>query len=453
MTGLDSLRDALTGDVVAPGDPAWDDARQAFNLAADQRPALVVRAGAPADLAATVRHAAAHDLRVAPQGTGHGALSLGDLTDTILLRTGALAGVTVDPAARTARVEAGARWRDVAAAAGEHGLVGLHGMSGGVGVAGYTLGGGIGWLARRYGFASTHVRAFDVVTAAGDELRVDAEHEPDLFWALRGGGGGPVVVRALELDLFPLTTAFGGALMWPIEQAPAVVHAWREWAADLPDHVTPTLKLVRFPPLEVVPEPLRGRALVSAAFVTSGAVAEGEALAAPLRAVAPPYLDTLGEVPAPALGDLSGDPVDPVPGLGDSLMLGAFSAGAADAFLALAGPEADIPLVALEVRALGGALREPVADPGAAGAVDGGALVYGIGVPAGEESAAAVSATLATVREQLAPFAAGRGTLLTFAETDPGIRSAFPAATADRLAAVAAAHDPDGRLVGNHVAA
>ena len=369
--------------MVAPGDPDWDDARRAWNLAADQRPALVVRAGAPGDLAATVRHAAAHGLRVAPQGTGHGAMSLGDLSGTILLRTGALAGVTVDPGARTARVEAGARWRDVAAAAGEHGLVGLHGDVGRRRRRGLHA-------RRRHRLARApvrprvhHVRSFAVVTADGEERQVDAEHEPDLFWALRGGGGGPVVVRSLELDLFPLRTAFGGALMWPLEQAAEVVHAWREWVAGLPDHVTPTLKLLRFPPVPQVPEPLRGRALVSAAFVTTGDAAEGEALAAPLRAVAPPYLDLLREVPAPALGDLSGDPVDPSPGLGGSVMLDAFTAEAADAYLALAGPGADVPLVALEVRHLGGALREPVADPGAAGAVLGGAVVYGIGVPMG----------------------------------------------------------------------
>ena len=194
------LRAAVAGDVVAPSDPDWDAARQAWNLAADQRPAVVVRAAAPSDLAATVRFAAASGLRVAPQCTGHGAMSLGDLSDAILLRTAGLSGVDVDPSARTARVQAGARWRDVVAASGEHGLAGLHGMSGGVGVAGYTLGGGIGWFARREGFASTHVRSFDVVTADGEERHVDAEREPDLFWALRGGGGAPVVVGSIELS-------------------------------------------------------------------------------------------------------------------------------------------------------------------------------------------------------------------------------------------------------------
>ena len=453
MTDLDTLRAALAGDVVAPGDAAWDEARQAWNLAADQRPALVVRAGADDDLAATLRYAAANDLRVAPQGTGHGAMPLGDLSDAILLRTGGLTGVTVDPAARTARVRAGTLWRDVAAAAGEHGLVCLHGMSGGVGVAGYTLGGGLGWLARRHGFASTHVRSFEVVTAAGEALHVDAEHEPDLFWALRGGGGGPVVVRSLEFALFPLRAVYGGALMWPIEQAGEIVHAYRAWIAGLPDTVTSTIKLVRFPPFPQVPEPLRGRALVSVGLVSSGDVGEGDELVAPLRAIAPRYLDTLGEVPAPALGELAGDPVDPVPGLGATLLLDTFTAETADAYVELAGPGADIPLVALDIRHLGGALRRPQADPGAAGAVEAEAIVYGVGVPITEEVGAAIQATHAGVRERLAPWTAARRALLTFDEADGGLRGSFPPEVADRLARVQAAYDPDGRLLANHVAA
>ena len=358
------LRAAVAGDVVAPSDPDWDAARQAWNLAADQRPAVVVRAAAPSDLAATVRFAAASGLRVAPQCTGHGAMSLGDLSDAILLRTAGLSGVDVDPSARTARVQAGARWRDVVAASGEHGLAGLHGMSGGVGVAGYTLGGGIGWFARREGFASTHVRSFDVVTADGEERHVDAEREPDLFWALRGGGGAPVVVGSIELELFPLREAFAGALLWPIEQAGEIVHAYRTWIAAAPDTVTATLKLLRMPPIPDVPEPLRGRQLVAITLVFTGGAREGEELVAPLRAVAPPYLDTLAMLPATALPDVAGDPAGPLPGLGGSMLLDEFTAEAGDAYVELAGPGADIPLVALEIRYLGGALARPAEGSG-----------------------------------------------------------------------------------------
>ena len=230
----DLLRQAVSGEVIAQGEAGWDAASQAWNLTADQRPPLVVLAQSAADVAATVRFAAASGMRVAPQSTGHGATSMGDLAGTVLLKTSRLTAVAVDPATRTATVDAGALWNDVVAPAAEHGLVGLHGLSAAVGVAGYVLGGGIGWLTRRHGFASTHVRAFEAIGADGVARRVDATSDPELFWALRGGGGRPVVVTSFELELFELDEAFAGALMWPMESAETVVGAWREWIATVP---------------------------------------------------------------------------------------------------------------------------------------------------------------------------------------------------------------------------
>ena len=446
---VESLRAALAGDLVSPGDTGWDGARRAWNLVVDQRPALVVLAATPEDVTATVRFAAANDLRVAPQTTGHGATSLGDLTDAILLRTARLNGVTVDPGSRTAQVQAGACWRDVVAAAGTHGLVALHGFSPTVGVAGYTLAGGIGWLARRDGLASTHVRSFDVVTAVGSELLVDARREPDLFWALRGGGGGPVVVTSLELELFPLAEAFAGALLWPIEQASEVVHGYREWISTAPETVTSTVRLIRFPPLPELPDPLRGRALVSITLAFAGSEAEGRDLVDPLRAIAPPYLDTLAMLPATALGELSGDPPGPLPGIGLGVLVDSFSDEVAAAFVELAGPGVDSPLGMLEIRHLGGALRTPTADPGAAGAIMPEILVYGVGAPIAPEGGRAIERALAEVEERLAPWIATPRTLPTFDERGLGLRALFPASVADRLAAVATTYDPAGLFVAN----
>jgi hypothetical protein len=446
---VEPLRAAIAGEVVEPTDSEWDAARQAWNLVADQRPALVVLAAAPEDITATVRFAAANGLRVAAQSTGHGATSLADLAGTILLRTSRLNGVTVDPAARTAQVQAGASWRDVGAAAGEHGLVALHGFSGGVGVAGYTLGGGIGWLARRHGYASSHVRSFDVVTAVGNGLHVDPQREPDLFWALRGGGGGPVVVTSLELELFPLGEAFAGSLLWPIEQASEVVHAYREWTTGLPDTVTSTVRLMRFPPAPELPEPLRGRSLVSITLAFAGSESEGNAVVAPLRAIAPAYLDTLAMVPGSALGELSGDPPGPLPAIGNALLLEAFTAEVADAFVELAGPGVESPLTQLEIRQLGGALVKPTSDPGAAGALAAAILVYGVGVPVTPEVGKAIESALGAVEERLAPWIATPRSVLTFNERGRGIRELFPPAVADRLANVTAAYDPRGLFVAN----
>jgi FAD binding domain len=448
---LDPLRAAIAGDVVTPSDPGWDAARQAWNLVADQHPALVVLAATPEDITATVRFAAANDLRVAPQSTGHGAPSLGELAGTILLRTARLNGVTVDPEARTAQVQAGASWRDVVTAAGAHGLVALHGLSAGVGVAGYVLGGGLGWLARREGFASTHVRSFDVVTAVGNQLHVDAQREPDLHWALRGGGGGPVVVTALEIELFPLDEAFAGSLLWPLEQAGEIVNAYREWIAGVPDAVTSTIRLIRYPPMPEVPEPLRGRALVSITLAFTGTAAEGNELVAPLRAIAPAYLDTLAMVPGAVLGDIAGDPPGPLPGIGNAILLESFTPEVADAFVELAGPGVDSPLIQLEIRHLGGALKAPTSDPGAAGALAAEVIVYGVGMPVTPEVGRAIEAALAAVEERLAPWIATPRTVLTFDERGLGLRGLFPPAVADRLVNIAMAYDPNGLFVANQV--
>ena len=176
---LEALRAALAGQVFVPGGAGYEQARQGWNLAVDTRPAVVVEAGSAADVAQAVRYARAHGMRIAPQGTGHGAESLEPLDGAMLLRTTRMRKVRIDPATRTARAEAGAVWQDVTVPAAEHGLAALAGSSPDVGVTGYTLGGGLGWLARRYGLAANSVTAVELVTPDGDLVRADAGHEPD----------------------------------------------------------------------------------------------------------------------------------------------------------------------------------------------------------------------------------------------------------------------------------
>ena len=446
-----TLRTALTGEVIAEGEAGWEVARQAWNLTADQRPPLVVLAESERDIAATVRFAAANGLRVAPQSTGHGASSLGDLAGTILLRTSRLRAVAVDRAAPIATVQAGALWSDVVAPAAEQGLVGLHGMSGSVGVAGYVLGGGIGWLTRRHGFASTHVRAFEVVTADGETRRVDGASDAELFWALRGGGGGPVIVTSFELELFELRDAFAGALFWPIEQAESVVDAWREWISTVPNELTSTIKLLRFPPLPTVAERLRGRALVAVTLVFAGTGERGSELIAPLRALATPYIDTLGTVPGGALADVAGDPTSPTPALGHAALLDRIDRDQTDAFLELAGPGVETPLVSVEIRHLGGALRDSGPDPGCAGTLDSEGLIYSTAPVSSPQAEAAILAAQQEVAERTAPFSGPRDTILTFDEQRP-MRNAFAPGVAERLRALTMARDPDGLFVANHTA-
>ncbi|HEV2255123.1 MAG TPA: FAD-dependent oxidoreductase [Streptosporangiaceae bacterium] len=216
---LGALRAAVAGGVFSRGDHGYDQARRAWNLTADERPAVVVVAGSAADVVAAVRFARSRGMRIAPQGTGHGSVPLEPLAGAMLLRTARMRGVRIDPAARTARAEAGAVWQDVTVPAAEYGLAALAGSSPDVGVTGYTLGGGMGWLARRYGLAANSVTAAEVVTMDGRLRRADAGHEPDLLWAVKGGGGSVGVVTALQMRLYPVRELYAGALFFPLQRA------------------------------------------------------------------------------------------------------------------------------------------------------------------------------------------------------------------------------------------
>src|SRR6478609_39934 len=231
-----ALRAQLDGYIVLPDDADWDAARLAWNLAVDQHPAMVAFPESAADAAAVVAYAAENDLRVAMQGTGHGAAARGgELAGAILMKMERMRGIEIDAVNRTARVEAGVVWAEVAEAAGAYGLAALAGSSPDVGVVGYTLGGGLSWLGRRHGFACNRVSAIELVTAGGETRTVDAENDSDLFWALRGGGGGYAIVTALHIDLLEIPEVYGGALVFPAEVGEDAVRAYRDWAAGHPD--------------------------------------------------------------------------------------------------------------------------------------------------------------------------------------------------------------------------
>src|SRR6516162_3399626 len=344
---------SLDGKVVLPGDQRFDGARRAWNLAVDQRPAAVIFPESATEVAAAIGYAAERGLRVAAQGTGHNAGPLGSLADTVLLRTERMRGVQIDPVARTARAEAGVVWLDVVQAAAQHGLATLAGSSPDVGVTGYTLGGGLSFLGRRYGLAANNVTAAEVVTADGRWVRTDREHEPDLFWALRGGGGSFGVVTAIELELFPLNHAYAGVLFYPIERGSEVLHAWRDLthSDSVPDELTTVGRFLRLPPIPEIPEEVRGKSFVIVEAYHVGDPAHADELLAPLRALGP-VNDTIQTVPMPALSHLHMDPEQPVPGFGDGLMVAELPARAIDAFVEVAGQNARFPLLTVELRHL-----------------------------------------------------------------------------------------------------
>jgi FAD/FMN-containing dehydrogenase len=247
------LRAQIAGDIELPADEGWDAARQAWNLSVDQRPVAVALPESAEDVAAVVKFVADRGLRVAPQGTGHSAAPLGPLDETILIKTARMRGVEIDAEGRRARVLAGTLWGDVMPRAAEHGLAALAGSAKDVGVVGYTLGGGIGWLARSRGLAANSVLGVEAVTADGRIVHAHADSEPELFWAVRGGGGSFAVVNALEFTLHTIAEVYAGALFWPMDRAAEVLHAWRELIADAPRVLTSLGRLMQFPRFQTFP--------------------------------------------------------------------------------------------------------------------------------------------------------------------------------------------------------
>ena len=256
---LDTALPVLSGDIVAPGQPEWDLARRAWNLAADQRPALVAFPADAGDVLAIVEYARAVGLKLAPQGTGHNAAAIATLEDTILVSTQRMRGVEIDVEAQTARVQAGTLWLEVTEAATPHGLFPLSGSSPDVGVVGYTLGGGLSWLARKHGLAANSVTAIELVTPDGELVRATADDHADLFWALRGGGGNFGVVTAMEFRLFPYGEVYAGMFLWPYERHAELLRAWHAWTRTAPEEVTTSFRIIHFPPLPELPPFLSGR--------------------------------------------------------------------------------------------------------------------------------------------------------------------------------------------------
>jgi FAD binding domain len=442
------LHSSIAGDVFVPGDEGYDQARQAWNLATDQRPSAVVFAESVADVVRAVRFARSQAMRIAPQATGHGSPPLERLEGAMLLKTSRMRGVDIYPSTRTARVEAGAEWRDVTVPAGEHGLAALAGSSPNVGVTGYTLGGGIGWLARRYGLAANSVTAVEIVTPDGRLARADAEHEPELFWAVRGGGGSVGVVTALEMTLYPVRELYAGALFFPIQRSREVLQAWREWTDTVPDEVTSVGRILHFPPLPDVPEPVRGRAfaIVEAAYV--GDAPAGAELTRPLRELGP-ELDTFATIPAPALQRLHMDPEQPVPGMADGELLADAPAGAIDALVALIGPDADSPLVGIELRHLGGALAREAPGGGAQARIDAKYAMLASGLTPTPELGAAVRAHVQAAKDAFTPWRADYD-YYNFAETSAEAHALLPRDAYLRLRLIKATYDPDQAMVSAH---
>jgi len=448
-TTNDRIARRVRGPLLTAGDDGYDDERLGYDRSVEHRPAMIVGATSADDVVAAVRIARERDLAICVQATGHGACLPAD--GAMLITTRRMTGVRVDREAATATVGAGVRWERVIAEAAVVGLAPLSGSAPFVGAVGYTLGGGLGVLARRYGYAADHVRSFDLVTADAQLLHVTPDDHADLFWGLRGGKDNFGVVTAMTVDLFPVVTLYGGGLFFGADDAASIVNAYVAWTTTVPDEMTSSIALARFPDVDALPEPLRGRFVVHARVAYCGPADAGERLIAPLRAAGRPILDTVAEIPYTASGTIHNDPPEPGAAYGETRLLRELDERAVDALLAAAGPQADAPDV-LELRHLGGALTGPPAIPNAIGHRDAAFTLFSVSVAA-PERIDALGAANAALFDALGPWDHG-GVFINFLagahSAGEPVRNAYEPADYERLRALKSTHDPGNVFRLNH---
>jgi FAD/FMN-containing dehydrogenase len=412
-----------------PGTPGYREATAVYDLFAPVQPDEAVIADSVSSVAAAITRARSRGLSVEVISTGHGSSIADRMSGVLLVRTVPSGPVEIDPQTRRARIPAGTRWGAVVEAAAQYGLGAVHGSSPDVGAVGYLLRGGLSFYGRRFGLAVNSLRAVELVAADGQLHRVDADHGPSLFWAIRGGGGGFGVVTAVEIELFDAAGVWTGADCWAVSDAGPLLDAWTAWAKTAPREVTTSFRILRLPPLPGVPEPLThgpvvcldGAALATTSAEVPDVSAKVDDLLGRMRAVATPLLATWRAATTLDVRKTHLDPLDPLPAVSDHMVLRDLDEDGQRAFLSTADAASRSPLVSSELRQLGGALADEVADGGAVNHLDGAYCYYPLAVPADEGQAAAMERYLTQARAALAPWDTG-SVVPTFVEdrANPG---------------------------------
>ncbi|MFG2292337.1 FAD-binding oxidoreductase [Streptomyces sp. NPDC048603] len=450
MSEFASLVPRVQGVVLLPGQEGFEEERAGFQRALVHRPDVIVGAASARDVAAAVEFATVRGLPVAVQATGHG-LSVA-MDGGVLVSTRRMDGLRVDAPARTVRLEAGVRWEQVTAEAARHGLAPLSGSAPHVGAVSYVLGGGLPLLGRTHGYAADHVRALEVVTADARIRQVTPDSDPDLFWALLGGRDNFGIVTALDMALVPQSRLYGGGLYFDAPHAADVLDAWRRWTATVPDTMNSSLALMPVPDAPALPEPLRGRYVAHVRIAHTGGAEEGEALIAPLRAVAPRLLDTVAEMPYTASGSIHHDRKEPVAFASDDAMLSGLTASDVRTVLDTAGPGAPVPCI-VELRHLGGALAYRKGSPNAVGHRDAQYMLFVLSPLVGPFTPEKVRPVHRALFDGLAPRTLGRFLNFMGSGENAGpeqVRSAYDADDHARLVRLKAVHDPSNTFRVNY---
>jgi len=433
----------FTGPIFRPGDAGYDEEISGFQTAYTHRPALIVGAAGAEDVRLAVEYAAREGLPVAVQATGHG-LSVAAGQNGVLISTRRLTDVRIDPEARTARIGAGVRAGALIEAAAAHGLAPLNGSSPSVGVVGYTLGGGVGLLARQFGYAADHVRAIELVTADATARRLEPGDE--LFGAALGTGGNFGVVTALEIELLPVAAVYGGQMVFDTPLIDDALEAWRRLTAAAPDELTSSVTMIGFPDLPQLPPPLRGRYVASFRIAYNGPAEEGERLVAPLRAVGDRIKDDLRTMPYAESETIHSDPANAHAYAATNALLGELTPDTLRALLEVAGPASPVSVVT-DIRHLGGALRKRGPAQVAVDHRDAEYIVRVIGEHGpGGDGPDEIRDRFALIREALAPWTVGQNLNFIYGYGEDAdeaqTRGGYDPATYERLSALKASYDP-----------
>ncbi|MEV6839587.1 FAD-binding oxidoreductase [Streptomyces sp. NPDC051133] len=437
------LEAGLRGSVVRPDDAEYDRARAVWNGAHDKHPAMIVRCAGTADVIRAVEFARSQDLEVAVRGGAHSIAGFSTCDDGIVIDLSPMKGAVVDPVRRRVVAQAGMTWGDLDRETQAFGLAVTGGLVSTTGISGFTLGGGVGWLLRRHGLASDNLTAAEVVTADGRVVRADPHQHPELFWALRGGGGNFGVVTSLEYQLHPVgPQVLAGLIVYPLAEARKVVTGWRELIADAPDELTTLVNLTTAPPLPFLPEEVHGTRVVVVLGMYAGDPAAGEPAVGPLRTLGTPLADLMGPMPYTAMQSM----LDPLWEAGaHNYFTSAFiepSDAAVDALLRrhLASPASSGEL---HLHQLGGAFARVPADATAFSQRDASVLCNVIARSPDASGFDTAVAWARGAREEIARH--GHGTMYVNFTGDSArdrVRASYPDAVHERLVRVKDAYDP-----------
>ncbi len=439
---VERLRRGFVGQVIGPGDPAYDEARKIRAANFDKFPALVARPADEIDVIRAVTFAREHQLTVAVRSGGHSFAGYSTVEGGLVIDLSGLKAIAIDPERRVARVQPGLTWAEYAAEAHKYGLATSSGDVGSVGVGGLIMGGGIGWMVRKHGLTIDHLLSVDVVTADGRLVTASADEKPDLFWAVRGGGGNVGIATSFELQLYPAGTILGGAVFYAAADGKAVLREYLRYAHAAPDELSTQAMMMYAPPLPVIPRELHGAPVIGLLVAYNGDQAEGERVLAPLRSLAAPLLDLIGPMPYPALFAITEEAT--IKGRGEELR-STYLHAADDALLDTVLEhflQATSPLSAVQWRVLGGAMARVPADATAFAHRDKPYMVTLIANWLNPRDSRPHLEWLERFWSAVRPFGAGVYVNFLGIEGEARIREAYSPATYRRLAGVKRRYDP-----------